>query len=104
MTEWTMDNSYDNSSHNSSQDSYVDGNALAGALRTIFAVELTDAVGTCASCGRRATIAEAHLYTRAPGLVGRCTACNGVLLRLVVGPRRTWIDLRGLSVIEVASM
>jgi hypothetical protein len=85
------------------KDTYVDGNALAGALRTIFAVELTDAVGTCAGCGRRTAIAEARLYTRAPGLVGRCVGCEGVLLRLVAGPGRTWIDLRGLSVIEVAT-
>jgi uncharacterized protein DUF6510 len=83
--------------------SYIDGNALAGALRTVFAVELTEAVGTCAGCGRRRAIAETRLYTRAPGLVARCTGCEGVLLRLVVGPTRTWIDLRGLSVIEVAS-
>jgi hypothetical protein len=84
-------------------DTYVDGNALAGTLRTIFAVELTDAVGTCAGCGRRAAIAEARLYTRAPGLVGRCPRCDGVLLRLVTGPGRTWIDLRGMSVIEVST-
>jgi len=84
-------------------DDYLDGNALAGALRTVFAVELTDAVGTCAGCGRRGAIAEARLYTRAPGLVARCTGCDGVLLRLVDGPNRTWLDLRGLSVIEVAT-
>jgi hypothetical protein len=82
-------------------ETYLDGNALGGVLRTVFAVELTDAVGTCATCGRRSALAEARLYTRAPGLVGRCTGCDGVLLRLVAGPDRTWIDLRGLSVIEV---
>jgi hypothetical protein len=82
-------------------DVFVDGNALGGALRTVFAVELTDAIGQCASCGRRSVLAEAHVYTRAPGLVARCISCEGVLLRLVPGPQRTWIDMRGLSVIEV---
>jgi len=82
-------------------DTFVDGNALAGALRDVFAVELTDARGTCAGCGRRSALAEARLYTRAPGLVGRCPGCGNVLLRLVAGPDRTWIDLRGLAVIEV---
>jgi hypothetical protein len=85
------------------EDVFVDGNALGGALRTIFAVELTDAVGQCASCGRRSVLAEVRVYTRAPGLVARCAACQSVLLRLVPGPDRTWIDMRGLSVIEVPS-
>jgi Family of unknown function (DUF6510) len=85
-------------------DVFVDGNALGGALRTIFAVELTDAMGQCATCGQRRVLAEARVYTRAPGLVARCTVCESVLVRLVAGPQRTWIDCRGLSVIEVPSV
>jgi len=82
-------------------DSFLDGNALAGALRDVFAVELTDAHGTCAGCGRRGRLAETRLYARAPGLVARCPGCDAMLLRMVTGPDRTWIDLRGLAVIEV---
>jgi Family of unknown function (DUF6510) len=82
-------------------DVLVDGNALGGPLRTVFAMELTDAVGQCATCGRRRVLAEARVYTRAPGLVARCTTCDSVLLRLVPGPQHTWIDMRGLSVIEI---
>jgi uncharacterized protein DUF6510 len=85
------------------ENSYVDGNAVAGELRSVFAVELTAAVGSCAGCGRKSVLAETRVYTRAPGLVGRCTGCDGVLFRLVTGPGRTWIDLRGLSVIEVST-
>ena len=29
----------------------LDGNAVAGLLQEVFAVEITTAVGTCASCG-----------------------------------------------------
>jgi Family of unknown function (DUF6510) len=84
-------------------DVFVDGNALGGTLRTLFAVELTDAVGQCANCGRRRVLAEARVYARAPGLVARCVTCEAVLLRLVSGPQRTWIDMSGLAVIEIPS-
>jgi hypothetical protein len=80
---------------------HLDGNALAGPLRELFAVELTVALGTCAHCGRTGTLAEARVYSRAPGVVLRCPACEEVLLRVAGGPGRTWFDLRGLSVVEV---
>jgi hypothetical protein len=79
----------------------LDGNALAGPLREVFAVELTAARGICATCGRSGPLAEARLYARAPGLVARCPGCAAVLVRLVAGPGRTWVDLRGLAVVEV---
>jgi hypothetical protein len=81
----------------------LDGNALAGPLREVFAVELTAARGTCAGCGRIGPLAEARLYARAPGLVVRCRGCDAVLLRLTTGPGRSWIELRGLAVLEVPS-
>ena len=33
----------------------LDGNAVAGLLQEVFAVEMTTAVGTCASCGTSRT-------------------------------------------------
>jgi hypothetical protein len=30
--------------------------------------------------------------------------CDGVLLRIVAGPGRSWVDLRGLSVLEVPTV
>jgi hypothetical protein len=81
---------------------WVDGNALAGALREIFAVDLTAAQGRCASCGRTAAVAEARVYERAAGLVGRCTGCDAVLVRLVRAPDRVFLDLHGISCLEVA--
>ncbi len=81
----------------------VDGNALAGPLRDFFAVELTAARGTCAGCGRVDTVAGARVYSRAPGLVARCRGCDAVLARLVTGPGRSWLDLRGFAVLEVAT-
>jgi len=80
---------------------FVDGNALAGPLREIFAVEVTTATGRCASCGRNDTVASLRVYTHSPGLVARCPGCDAVMLRLVRGPDRAWLDLRGVLCLDL---
>jgi hypothetical protein len=45
-------------------------------------------------------IAEAHVFNRAPGLVARCSNCDSMLFRLVRGPGRAWLDMRGLTYLE----
>jgi uncharacterized protein DUF6510 len=82
-------------------DEFQDGNALAGPLREIFAVELTAATGRCAGCGRVDSVAALRVYAQAPGSVARCPGCDTVLLRLVRGPDRVWLDLRGLVCLEI---
>jgi hypothetical protein len=81
--------------------SYLDGNAAAGPLGAIFAVDLTVATGQCGGCGRVDVLAAAHVYTQAPGLVVRCPSCDSVLLRLVETPTRTVLDLRGLAYLSL---
>jgi hypothetical protein len=78
-------------------DDFVDGNALAGPLAEIFAVDLTAAVGRCAGCGRTGAVGTLRVYMRAPGLVARCPSCDTVVVRLVPGPDRIWLDLRMVS-------
>jgi hypothetical protein len=80
----------------------LDGNAAAGALSEIFASEMTAAVATCATCGTFCAIGELAAYLTAPGLVLRCATCNAVQLRLVRANGRTWLDLCGIRVLEVA--
>jgi Family of unknown function (DUF6510) len=80
---------------------WVDGNALAGELREIFTVDITAARGRCASCGRAGAVAEARVYERAAGLVARCPNCEAVLLRLIRAPGRAFLDLHGLSFLEL---
>ena len=81
---------------NTSMD-YVDGNAAAGELSRIFAVDITSAEGECANCGAKRRFAEAHLYSRCPGLVARCALCGHVLLRLVNVRQRVLLDLSGMK-------
>lgn len=80
---------------------YLDGNAAAGALREVFAVDVTAAVGRCDGCGRTEAFGAARLYTEAPGLVARCAGCDAVLLRVVTTPAGTWLDLRGLTYLRL---
>jgi Family of unknown function (DUF6510) len=80
---------------------FVDGNALAGPLREIFAVDVTAAVGRCVGCGWAGAVASLRVYAQAPGLVARCPECEAVVLRLVRGPDRAWLDLRGTTSLEI---
>jgi len=78
----------------------LDGNAAAGVLREIFAVEVTAAVGTCAACGASDAVGALRLY-RSAGTVLRCPSCDAVLMTIVAAPGSTWIHLRGLRALEL---
>ena len=75
---------------------YLDGNAAAGELSKVFAVDITTAAGRCAECGTTKCLAEAHLYMHGPGLVARCSACEHRLLRLVNVDEHVFLDVRGI--------
>jgi hypothetical protein len=81
--------------------SELDGNAMAGELREIFAVDVTTARYVCAGCGHADAVATLHLWRHAPGLVARCPGCADVVLRLVRTPDRMVLDLRGTVRLEV---
>ena len=77
--------------------SYLDGNMLDGPLRELLAVDLSATTGRCDTCGMTGPMAGLHVYSHAPGLVGRCPACSGVMVRLVRAPQRAWRDLRATT-------
>jgi hypothetical protein len=41
------------------------------------------------------------VYQHAAGLVARCPGCDAVLIRLVRAPDRAYLDLHGMSFLEV---
>jgi hypothetical protein len=43
----------------------------------------------------------ASVYANAPGVVVRCSSCDGVLLRLVETPTSFWLDVSGLSYLQI---
>jgi hypothetical protein len=83
--------------------SYLDGNAAGGELSGIFNVDLTAAEGQCANCGRKGCFANAHLYVDCPGLVARCAVCEHVLLRLVNTGERVFLDVRGMTYLNLST-
>lgn len=80
----------------------LDGNAAAGLLADLFAVELTAADVRCASCGTTSPLGAHHLYADAPAAVVRCPTCAAVVLRVGRRDGRAVLDLRGAGLISVA--
>jgi hypothetical protein len=80
---------------------WSDGSALAGPLQDVVRVDVAAAVGCCGSCGRTGPMAEVRVFDHAPGVVARCPVCDQVLLRLVRGPGRAWLDLRGRTYLQL---
>jgi hypothetical protein len=80
---------------------WTDGNALAGHVHDVFRVDITTAIGRCSRCTHTGPMAEVRVFDNAPGVVARCPACDQVLLRLVQGPGRAWLDVRGLTYLQL---
>jgi Zn finger protein HypA/HybF involved in hydrogenase expression len=73
----------------------LDGNAVAGLLHAVFGTEMTEANGTCSSCGASAQVGAVHVF-RSAGVVLRCPRCDSVLAKIVQQEMRVCVDLRGL--------
>jgi hypothetical protein len=82
-------------------DSSLDGNAAAGALLAVLGVELTAAAGTCDHCGTESVVATLRAYVGGPGIVLRCPACAGVVIRLVERPDGAALDVSGLRLLRL---
>jgi hypothetical protein len=78
----------------------LDGNAIGGLLREVFTMEMTAARETCAACGAVNEVGRMEVYIHAPGTVVRCPACEQVLMRIVRGGGRYWIDFSGVRCLE----
>ena len=63
-------------------------------------MEVTTAESTCAGCGQVNAVGRVDVYMNAPGAVVRRPACGQVLMRIVRGRGRYWIDLTGTRCLE----
>jgi hypothetical protein len=79
----------------------LDGNAVAGLLQEVFAVEMTTAIVTCGSCGAAEAVGAIHVY-RGAGIVLRCAHCDNTLVKIVRNDTRMWMGFPGLRTVEVA--
>jgi len=76
------------------EDLRLDGNAIGGLLLELFGADLTAAGSVCGGCGANEEVARLDVYHGA-GIVVRCRHCEAVMIRIVQGPQRTWLDLSG---------
>ena len=81
---------------------HVDGNAIAGVLEQVFGRDMTVASGRCRGCGAEREVGAFYVY-RAAGIVVRCPDCDAVLMRIVEGRDRVWVDAAGLTTMQIPS-
>jgi hypothetical protein len=81
----------------------LDGNAVAGMLTEVFAVDATTAMVRCAGCGHDDPLGAATVYANAPGVVVRCRGCAGVLMRFAEIRDHVMVDMRGAAWLELRS-
>jgi uncharacterized protein DUF6510 len=79
----------------------LDGNVAAGILASIFFPEMTVAATSCGHCGAVRQLGELDAYVNNPGVILRCSSCEGVVLRVMQNHNRVWLDLRGMSLLQV---
>jgi hypothetical protein len=79
----------------------LDGNAAGGALREVFAREMTAAFATCTGCGTRRPVGALLEYGNGMGVVLRCPGCETAILRIVHTPGWLRVDTSGISFLMI---
>ena len=82
----------------------LDGNAAAGLLGELFALDIGTARIDCAGCGAiAAALGAVRLYGGGMGAILRCVHCNTAMLRLTHTPGGLRLDMRGARTLFVAT-
>ena len=79
----------------------LDGNAVGGMLREVFAHEMTGATATCAGCGSAGPMGELLEYGHGMGIVLRCPTCDTPVLRIVRTPGLLRLDTAGILLLTI---
>ena len=80
----------------------LDGNAVAGLLQEVFAVEMTTAIETCGGCGASEPVGAAHVF-RGAGVVLRCPHCDNALVTIAKTGAYTRISLVGVRTLRITT-
>jgi hypothetical protein len=80
----------------------LDGNAAAGLLRELFVRDVTTAMATCRGCGNVGPVGGLLEYGHQMGIVLRCPACEGVVLRLVHAADALRLDASGMALLTLS--
>ena len=79
----------------------LDGNAAAGLLQEIFAIDITTARITCGGCHAVQPLGALRLYGLPMGNILRCPRCEATLIRAVARDQEYWLDLRGVAALHM---
>ena len=82
-------------------DRRLDGNAAAGVLGQVLALDPTTAVSTCAHCGKPAPLGAHLVYADAPALVVRCPGCMQVVLRCASDEAGVRLEMTGVRLLRM---
>jgi len=81
----------------------LDGNAAAGVLQAIFPFDMTLVQATCTGCGATKAIGATAAYMYGMGTIIRCPSCDTVLIRVAQARGRTFLDMRGVRVLQISA-
>ena len=81
----------------------LDGNAAAGVLQAIFPFDMTLVQATCRGCGATKAIGATAAYMHGMGTIIRCPSCDTVLIRVAQARGRTFLDMRGVRVLQISA-
>jgi len=81
----------------------LDGNAAAGVLQAIFPFDMTLVQATCTGCGATKAIGATAAYMHGMGTIIRCPSCDTVLIRVAQAMGRTFLDMRGVRVLQISA-
>ncbi len=79
----------------------LDGNAAGGALRDVFATDVTAAVATCSGCRSAGPVGTLLEYGHAMGVILRCPHCDTAMLRIVRTPGSLLVDTSGITLLVI---
>jgi hypothetical protein len=79
----------------------LDGNAAAGILQEVFALEMTASPTECDHCGYEGQVGTLLAFVQSPGFVLRCPACEHVIMRIVATPDAFYLDTRGAAYLRL---
>lgn len=79
----------------------IQGQAVAGAPASIFAVDVTAAEVRCARCAANTPLADEKAYLHGGGSLLRCQRCSSVLGRFRRAQGAIWVDLNSMAAWQI---
>jgi len=79
----------------------LDGNAVAGLLQELFGSEMTANRARCAHCDKVSMLGALLLFGGSMGSVLRCPECEGMMMRIVARGDSFWLDMQGISYLQM---